>query len=209
MKSTRFAFCRAFSLVELLVVMGIIVLLVGMFLPALAKAQRQARSTTCKSNLRQCGILLLTYANDNNGWMFPTGWGTNVPRAKRWPVYVFKPPVWNPRVMLCPEDDNPAEEHSYLLNRHMADKGIKLGNRSEMSVTDIVVMGEKITTEPDYYLEAISDETEFTRVVELYRHGTELGSNYLFLDLHVAPIAPRQARQAIDPWDVLKTDAPK
>jgi prepilin-type processing-associated H-X9-DG protein len=51
-------------------------------------------------------------------------------------------------------------------------------------------------------MEVLADETEFLKVVELYRHGTLLGSNYLYLDLHVDSAAPKQALEAIDPWDV-------
>ena len=59
--------CRAFSLVELLVVIGIISLLMGMLLPALKGARLQANSLVCKANLRSIGQLLIIYANNNNG----------------------------------------------------------------------------------------------------------------------------------------------
>jgi prepilin-type N-terminal cleavage/methylation domain-containing protein/prepilin-type processing-associated H-X9-DG protein len=61
---------RAFTLVELLIVVGIIALLVALLLPALAKARRQALQAACSSNLRQLGGALVAYATANRGW-FP------------------------------------------------------------------------------------------------------------------------------------------
>jgi len=59
---------RAFTLIELLVVMVIIALLIGLLLPALARAKEEARKTQCRSNLRQIGLAVQMYANDNGGW---------------------------------------------------------------------------------------------------------------------------------------------
>src|SRR4051812_41644478 len=61
-----------FTLVELLVVIGIIALLISMLLPALNQARKQAESTQCLAQLRQCGQTLYIYANQNKGY-FPTG----------------------------------------------------------------------------------------------------------------------------------------
>src|SRR5437773_6472705 len=67
----RICIRRAFTLVELLVVIGIIAILIGILLPALNKARAAANRAVCLSNIRQLGVGILMYCNDNHGW-FPT-----------------------------------------------------------------------------------------------------------------------------------------
>jgi len=66
---------QGFTLIELLVVMVIIALLIGLLLPALSRAKEAARKTQCRSNLRQIGLAVEMYANDNGGWTPAVGGG--------------------------------------------------------------------------------------------------------------------------------------
>lgn len=60
--------CRAaFTLVELLVVIGIIAVLMSLLLPAVNRAREQSKQIVCLNNLRQLGMAFVSYANDNQG----------------------------------------------------------------------------------------------------------------------------------------------
>jgi type II secretory pathway pseudopilin PulG len=215
----------AFTLVELLVVIGVIALLIGMLLPALTRARQQSNSIVCQSNLRQIGLAMLMYADQYDGFLFPSdmGWdnqhvyltapndgsltfvnsesifsGNPVDYTyKTWPLVMFG--VWDPPVFLCPTDQEPVGQHSYVVNSHMAYWNVKYSSvlPQQISPSNVVLMGEKATLVGDYYMEY----GDFGRVVEEFRHGAEFGSNYLMLDLHVTTQLPAQAESALDPWD--------
>lgn len=61
----------AFSLVELLVVMGIVALLVAILLPVLARARESAQAAVCASNVRQLHMASIGYASENRGYWPP------------------------------------------------------------------------------------------------------------------------------------------
>src|SRR5262245_22485296 len=68
---------RAFTLVELLVVIGIIAVLIGVLLPVLSKVQERGRNMKCQANMHQLLIALRGYAEENRGY-FPYGFHYNV-----------------------------------------------------------------------------------------------------------------------------------
>jgi prepilin-type processing-associated H-X9-DG protein/prepilin-type N-terminal cleavage/methylation domain-containing protein len=68
---------QAFTLVELLVVIGIIAVLVAILFPVLGKAREQAERVRCASNLRQFAQADEVYVNETKGWHLPGFWDNN------------------------------------------------------------------------------------------------------------------------------------
>ncbi len=95
---------KAFTLVELLVVVLIITLLAGILLPSIRKSIRQARSTVCKSNLKDLYRSLDMYQIENNGWL-PTG-NPDDPSysSELWPTLLFQNDPAGKGVLICPDD---------------------------------------------------------------------------------------------------------
>ena len=84
---------NGFTLVELLVVIGIIAILVGMLLPSLARAREQARLVQCQNNLRQWGIGIEDYANEASGILPTDGYKDGNSQSDPWNWW-FDPSAW-------------------------------------------------------------------------------------------------------------------
>jgi len=210
---------RGFSLIELLVVIGIIAILIGILMPMLSKSRRRAETVQCLSNLRQVGVALDIYAIRWKGWVYPPLRGGNVAREERWPTVVFKPAVWNPPVLKCPADDLPeppktwtlgmfenGADHSYIFNEIIKDRFVKKHTTAQalagLSSSQVIIMAEKKPTYDDYYhgIGPLHKDKNIATLLERYRHGLSVGSNYLYLDGHASSMRPEDAERDWDPW---------
>ena len=87
---------KGFTLIELLVVIAIIALLVSILLPSLNRAKELAKRVVCASNMRNCGLALIMYANENSNYLCTRyGW-------------------WSNQCGYCPASGDPSDPDDYL-----------------------------------------------------------------------------------------------
>jgi prepilin-type processing-associated H-X9-DG protein/prepilin-type N-terminal cleavage/methylation domain-containing protein len=105
-----------FTLVELLVVIGIIALLISILLPSLQKARRAATAVACQSNMKQVYVAFVMYAQQNKGALIPNGvknWsGASWATTNIWSSYVVEGKYLGEngsKVMGCPGNDRDTE----------------------------------------------------------------------------------------------------
>jgi prepilin-type processing-associated H-X9-DG protein len=154
----------------LLVVIGIIAVLIGILLPALNRAREQAKSTQCLSNLRQLGIAIVMYCNDNKG-AFPAPGSRGTPDTADWIYWQepgFLPPQHNGQditgskiwkymnragagIFRCPSDTEayrkfqaPAYNYSYAMNNKMAAVSTSVIGNIAKKITAVRLSAEKI-----------------------------------------------------------------
>ncbi len=102
----------AFTLIELLVVIAIIALLAGIALPVFSKVLERGKATSDASNLRQMGIGIAAYLNDNEDQMFSLSVGASSGGPTTWPEILQSKYVSNWKVFRSPFDKRPDPKNS-------------------------------------------------------------------------------------------------
>jgi prepilin-type processing-associated H-X9-DG protein len=143
-KNTR----RAFTLVELLTIIGIIFLLVGLLMPALSKARQVGKRTVCQANLHSIGQGFRMYLDNHKDVMpyaayLPSAHLNDYPRI----ADVLGDYLQNPEVFRCPADTKKnyyhSEGSSYAYMQELAGQHVDktfLAQRYQLQLTELPVM---------------------------------------------------------------------
>jgi prepilin-type N-terminal cleavage/methylation domain-containing protein/prepilin-type processing-associated H-X9-DG protein len=186
-------FSRAFTLVELLVVIAVIAIVAALAVPAYTSAIERAKATKDMSNLRQIGILMQTYLNDNDQILpLSTTWpGTNA-TSVLYPKYIASRKLFQSPFDKRPNLETDLAPVSYSINTNMyaAAPGISRNMLKVVSPSMTFLMAPKYTGDPR---NAASWTGTMTSAPDLPvgapaetrgTHSSGARINVLFCDLH-------------------------
>lgn len=188
---------RAFSLVELLIVIGIIAVLFALALPGIRKAMASAQGARCIKNAQQLAHAFIAFRTENNGQVVPYELAGNsyhpgsaidkyldvTPRAGYAISKVWGCPA-NPPYLFPPDPNASDAAVSYLLNAHLIDqtnrKGVSVG--TIQSPTKCLLLIEKVTSK--YWQTAIWPNDIRITKMGYYQHAGG-GNTVAFVDGHI------------------------
>lgn len=197
----------AFTLVEMMVVVAIILLLSAMLFPVFETAVGRAESLSCVSNMRNLGLAARLYADDYDDVIVPAMLSDGNGKRVCWDATI-QAYVNNRGLLVCPTDEYPRElpgvvclPHSYGINLELAEVGGYAGSSLRLDHLDDPI-GTVLFCELNgerYCTHGVRYAQDGLARVATRRHGD--GSNYAFADGHAKWLRPESTESTELLWD--------
>lgn len=187
-----------FTLVEVLVVIGVLMLLAALLFPAFGRAREDGKRKVCLSNLRQIGLSLQQYSQDHDR-RYPPLPPSPPDGSAGWAITIANY-VKNDAIFQCPSEEHPSPNDGftdYWINAALLGKSdVRL-----RFPANVIIEGEGEASSVDYALGATASlpDWEAWSAAGDYTTRHLSGANYCFADGHVKWLLPEQVTPAADP----------
>ncbi len=215
---------KAFTLIELLIVIAMIAVLAAVLFPVFQKVRENARRTTCASNLRQIGLAIVQYTQDSNDALPPGAYALGGATVT-WRQGVFSY-VRNAQIFSCPSNPYNAlttdvDGGAFFVSYGANDSVLRSGGQTMLlngvqNPSTLFLVGEtdgsgyKLNNPPNPPL--LSPDCGSCDLHPAGSHtdlfaGHLTRSNWLFADGHVRSLRPTQTCAGVDIWDLERNNA--
>jgi prepilin-type N-terminal cleavage/methylation domain-containing protein/prepilin-type processing-associated H-X9-DG protein len=175
---------RAFTLVELLVVIGIIALLIAILLPVLSKARQAGNRTKCLANLRSLAVAQTTYAAELKNALVEAGDGSYDVQGS-W-IGLLEPYAGHALIRRCPSDQSPYFDAPFTDFATPVNRLTSYGINNYVSPTHV-----PLGVMPFKLISQVPKSSAVIQFVELAETGNYAVADHIHVQVFYSPMAPQ------------------